>query len=418
MKFSVLLPTRNRLQFLKYAIASVLKQNYDNWEIIISDNNSTENIEEHVKFLNDPRIKYSRTKEFVSITQNWNRCVDQATGEYLIMLGDDDILLKNYFEIALKLINNFQNPELIYTNAYLYAYPEVVPKYQKGIFQSYGSTNAMHPKADSPFWLDKPIRLHIVQQMLRFQSLYGTNMQHALIHHSLVKKILKEGKLFHSPYPDFYTMNAFFLEAERVLVYPKEIVVIGITSKSHGYYFFNNREQEGVDFLNITSEMREVPNIQGLALPGSGLTFWLASNEVLKKFFPFEKYRLHSDYYQIYRRNHINNVLHNFLDNKTKYRHEFSKLMHHLTLSEKVSTVYPTLAKIQFKKMIPNILKKIIKKVLHRLKKTTTVTTATASPLPSVQGLYPIGSSEAHPIEGKYQNIMEIFDQILPIDCA
>ena len=44
MKFSVLLPTRNRLKYLKYAVDSVLAQDYVNWEIIISDNDSEEDI--------------------------------------------------------------------------------------------------------------------------------------------------------------------------------------------------------------------------------------------------------------------------------------------------------------------------------------------------------------------------------------
>jgi glycosyltransferase involved in cell wall biosynthesis len=42
MKFSVLLPTRNRLNLLSYAIETVIRQDYSDWEIIISDNCSEE----------------------------------------------------------------------------------------------------------------------------------------------------------------------------------------------------------------------------------------------------------------------------------------------------------------------------------------------------------------------------------------
>ena len=44
IKFSVLLPTKNRLELLKSAIWSVREQNYDNWEIIVADNCSQEDI--------------------------------------------------------------------------------------------------------------------------------------------------------------------------------------------------------------------------------------------------------------------------------------------------------------------------------------------------------------------------------------
>lgn len=104
MKFSLLIPTRNRLNLLKYAVASVLSQSYNDWEIIISDNASTEDIKGYVSSLNEPRIKYSRSEEFLSITENWNRCIDLCTGDYVIMIGDDDILLKNHFQIMRNLI--------------------------------------------------------------------------------------------------------------------------------------------------------------------------------------------------------------------------------------------------------------------------------------------------------------------------
>ena len=61
MKFSVLLPTRNRLNLLKHAVNTVLKQDYDNWELIISDNFSEEDIKTYVMELGDYRIKYYKT---------------------------------------------------------------------------------------------------------------------------------------------------------------------------------------------------------------------------------------------------------------------------------------------------------------------------------------------------------------------
>src|ERR1700744_891987 len=104
MKFSVVIPTRNRLDLLKCAVFSVLKQDYNDFEIIISDNASDEDIEGYVKSLNEPRIKYSRSNEFLSITQSWNRCIDLSSGEYILMIGDDDILLKNHLQIINGLI--------------------------------------------------------------------------------------------------------------------------------------------------------------------------------------------------------------------------------------------------------------------------------------------------------------------------
>ena len=51
IKFSVLLPTKNRLELLKSAIWSVREQNYDNWEIIVADNCSQEDIKGYLDSL-------------------------------------------------------------------------------------------------------------------------------------------------------------------------------------------------------------------------------------------------------------------------------------------------------------------------------------------------------------------------------
>ena len=72
MKFSVLLPTRNRLDLLYYAVETVRRQDYLDWEIIVSDNFSEEDIAGYIKSLDDSRIKYFRTGKFVPVTDNWN----------------------------------------------------------------------------------------------------------------------------------------------------------------------------------------------------------------------------------------------------------------------------------------------------------------------------------------------------------
>ena len=86
MKFSVLLPTRNRLEYLRYAVETVRRQDYDNWEIIVSDNDSAEDIRGFVDALADDRIVYLRTGSFVPVTENWNNALSHSTGDYVVML--------------------------------------------------------------------------------------------------------------------------------------------------------------------------------------------------------------------------------------------------------------------------------------------------------------------------------------------
>jgi MinD-like ATPase involved in chromosome partitioning or flagellar assembly len=74
-------------------------------------------------------------------------------------------------------------------------------------------------------------------------------MQHFVIGRELVHKMTQDRPFFRSPYPDYYAGNALLLIADRVLVCPYPLVAIGISPKSFGFYYFNQRESEGVEFL-------------------------------------------------------------------------------------------------------------------------------------------------------------------------
>ena len=96
--FSVVMPTRNRASLLPTAIRSVLGQTFEDFELIVSDNQSDDNTREVVESFQDPRIKYFRTSDFLTINNSWASAVGHATGEYVAFLCDDDAYGKVYLE--------------------------------------------------------------------------------------------------------------------------------------------------------------------------------------------------------------------------------------------------------------------------------------------------------------------------------
>jgi glycosyltransferase involved in cell wall biosynthesis len=226
MKFSVLLPTRNRLQYLKLAVQSVLRQNYDDWEIIISDNFSEEDIQGYVLSLKDPRIKYFRTSSFIPVTDNWNCALEKSTGDYVIMLGDDDALRDGYFDRVLGYIQNYNSPDFIYSSAYLFVYPNVIPKNKNGTLHFWANASFFVGKKD-PFFLDENSALELVRQTLNFKVVFNYNFQFSLVKKSFIAELIKFGNFFQSPYPDYYATTAMFLKAKRVLAVPDPLVVVG-----------------------------------------------------------------------------------------------------------------------------------------------------------------------------------------------
>ncbi len=283
MKFSVLLPTRNRLELLGYAVETVRRQSYQDWEIIISDNDSEQDIKGFVDALGDSRIKYFRTERFVPVTENWNLALGESSGDYIIMLGDDDCLMKGYFTTLHRLIEDFSSPDFIYTSAYLYAYPGVLPEHPKGFLQPYGYASFFRPSGDA-YWLDRKTAREVVNKSLNFRVCFGYNMQYFTLRRSFIESLTPQGDFFQSPYPDYYAANVSFLNAEKILIYPKPVVTIGISPKSFGYYFFNNQEKSGVEFLNNLPDRSVMENLQDIVLPGTDMnTFWLIAMETMKR---------------------------------------------------------------------------------------------------------------------------------------
>lgn len=96
MKFSITIPAY-KAQFLAEAIESVAAQSYADWELIIVDDCSPENLAAIVKpYLKDSRIRYYRNAKncgAVDVVDNWNICLSHCTGDYVVCMGDDDRLL-------------------------------------------------------------------------------------------------------------------------------------------------------------------------------------------------------------------------------------------------------------------------------------------------------------------------------------
>lgn len=288
MKFSVLLPTRNRLELLSRAIETVCRQNYDDWEIIVSDNLSEEDVASYIQSLGDTRIKYFRTDRFVPVTDNWNNAIDRCDGDYIIMLGDDDCIMQGYFSTLSKLIDEYREPDLIYTGAYLYAYPGVLPGAPGGFLKVY-SNRKIYQSAGNPFWLDKETAIAFVRDSLDFRVTFDYNMQFSLVSRKMVQQLKQYGTFYQSPYPDYYASNALLLKADRILVVPQPLVTIGISPKSFGYYFFNDAEDSGNEFLNNLPDQAIVNRVQGAILPGPVMnTSWLIAMETLSTNFGHE----------------------------------------------------------------------------------------------------------------------------------
>ena len=109
IKFSVTVPAY-KAQFLAECIDSILAQTYKNFELIIVNDASPQDLDSIVSKYDDPRIRYYKNKVGFGaehVVGNWNKCLEYATGDYIICMGDDDKLLPNCLEEYVKLIEKY-----------------------------------------------------------------------------------------------------------------------------------------------------------------------------------------------------------------------------------------------------------------------------------------------------------------------
>lgn len=106
---SILIPTYNRLDLLKQALNSALSQTYENIEIFISDNASTDGTLEYLSNLSDSRVRTKSHECNIGLINNWNYCLNQSKGNYYLMLSDDDILKSDAINNLYLLFSEFKN---------------------------------------------------------------------------------------------------------------------------------------------------------------------------------------------------------------------------------------------------------------------------------------------------------------------
>ena len=114
VRFSIVVPLFNTPEnYLRQMIDSVINQTYGNWELVLADASLEESdlVKEYVK--EDPRIKYYHLDSNDGISENTNRGIEKAKGDYIGLLDHDDILTPDaLFEMSRVIIKSMKRNRL------------------------------------------------------------------------------------------------------------------------------------------------------------------------------------------------------------------------------------------------------------------------------------------------------------------
>ncbi len=127
LKLSVPIPTRERADTLYHTIRTCVSQDYDNLEIIVSDNASNDNTRDVAFSFKDKRIRYINTGKRLGMSSNWEFGLSHVTGDFVMFLGDDDGLLPATVSDVNDTRSQHPYPALIWKKAD-YSWPKSIMK--------------------------------------------------------------------------------------------------------------------------------------------------------------------------------------------------------------------------------------------------------------------------------------------------
>jgi glycosyltransferase involved in cell wall biosynthesis len=110
---SVCVPAYNNGEFLAETLKSVLRQTYPDFEIIVTDDCSTDNTVSVVKQFSDSRIQFFTNEANLGIGRNWNKALSLASGKYLKVLCGDDLIYPDCLQRQIRQLEDSANAGVV-----------------------------------------------------------------------------------------------------------------------------------------------------------------------------------------------------------------------------------------------------------------------------------------------------------------
>ena len=122
---SIVIPTYNRVNTLKNAVTTALKQeDFFDYEIVVVDNDNSENndVLQFLEGIKSDRISYYKNEENIGMVGNWNRGVFLSQGKWVTILCDDDLLHPKFLKIMMGIIDKNINLNFLLSRYQLFSH--------------------------------------------------------------------------------------------------------------------------------------------------------------------------------------------------------------------------------------------------------------------------------------------------------
>lgn len=203
--FSVLIPTRNRPQFLVFALESLKRQSFQDFEVIISEN--SDDHQEGLKLveaMNDTRFRAVVPDKPLNMHDNWNFALSHAKGQYVTVMGDKKMMLSGAFQKVYAILQKDPQVEIISWMSDWYSFADEDQGWH-GFYQT--QEDIYRPTLyNSKKELKLRLGHYIKNEELQNHYLRG-HIHHGFYASRLIERIIGcVGRLFHPLSPDYTSL--------------------------------------------------------------------------------------------------------------------------------------------------------------------------------------------------------------------
>lgn len=247
MRFSVLLPTRQGGELLGVCVDAVLAEDDAEIELVVSDNANTDATAGVLAVrAGDPRLKVVRQDRVLSVTDNWLAAYAASSGDYVVLIGDDDLLLPGFFRRLRALLDDCGRPDCLTYGCFAFVSPAAIAGLERAHYAD--PHFPIDPALLAARQLSAADRAQIVRDMFRFRPRLPLNLQSTAFSRVAAER-LPHG-LFRAPFPDHYALNGMLMTAASWACVADQLLVIGVSPKSFGHYSFSGETTRGLAYLD------------------------------------------------------------------------------------------------------------------------------------------------------------------------
>ncbi len=250
--FTVIIPTKDRAKYLHHTLRTCMMQNYDNFEVLVADDGSTDNTREVVEDSSrlDPRIKYISQGTGVGMRDNFEFVLRQVKPGYVMALGGDDGLLPDGIKGMHEVLRD-TGMNLLSWSAPWYSYPQVTTSNgQLAIYRQSGvkivdSQKFLRRQAKNLHYLSD-----IESPMFYVKGVASTHLIDKVRNRSVDKRF------YSCPTPDGYSGIVLAGEVLRYAFSGKPFSIYGASPTSQGLGYLSNDDKAkklSADFFKNTS---------------------------------------------------------------------------------------------------------------------------------------------------------------------